>query len=58
MDNKENKTNTQTNTTATPSTTITSGTNNTIFSPIPLKLVTESDHSQSQNQTTKKNLNE
>lgn len=58
MDNKGNKTNTQTNTSTTPSTATTSGTNNTVFSPIPLKLVTESDHSQTKNQTTRKTLNE
>ena len=44
MDNNGNKTNTQTNTSTAPSTVTTSGTNNTVFSPIPLKSVTESDH--------------
>ena len=58
MDNNGNKTNTQTNTSTAPSTATTSETNNTVFSPIPLKLVTESYHSQSQNQTTRKTLNE
>ena len=58
MDNNGNKTNPQTNTSTAPSTVTTSGTNNTVFSPIPLKSVTESDHSQSQNQTTRKTLNE
>ena len=58
MDNKERKTNTQTNTSTTPSMATTGGTDNTVFSSIPLKLVTESCHSQSQNQTNRKSLNE
>ena len=58
MDNKGNKSNAPADTNRTTFTTTADGINNTVFDSIPLKPITESDHSQTQNQTTRQNLNE
>ena len=56
MDHKDKKTPSNKNT-STSTTTKTTNTSNTVFSPVPLKLITESDHSQSQNTTIRKKAN-
>lgn len=58
MDNKSNKSNPPADTNKTTFTTTANSINNTVFDSIPLKQITESDHSQTQNQTTRQNLNE
>lgn len=56
MDNKDIKTPSNTNT-STSTKTESTNTSNTVFSPVPLKLITESDHSQSKNTTIRKKAN-